>query len=108
MDNVKYVFLNVWMICCMFFCHANVRFLEHAGGLQDKEQPTQSQARHSQLSRQIEVSHGTGQCCSSCFFLSRILIFIPDPDFYSSRIPDPTTTTTKEEAKKNLLSFLFL
>jgi hypothetical protein len=32
-------------------------------------------------------------------------MFISDPDFYPSRIPDPTTT--KEEGKSILLSYLF-
>jgi hypothetical protein len=34
-------------------------------------------------------------------------MFIPDPDFYPSRIPDPKTAT-KEKGEKFLLSFLFL
>jgi hypothetical protein len=34
-------------------------------------------------------------------------MFIPDPDFYPSRIPDPKTAT-KERGEKNLLSYLFL
>jgi hypothetical protein len=32
-------------------------------------------------------------------------MFFSDPDFYPSRIPDPTTT--KEEGKSILLSYLF-
>ncbi len=40
------------------------------------------------------------QCCGSG-------MFIPDPDFYPSRIPDLKTTTT-ERGGKNLLSYLFL
>jgi hypothetical protein len=32
-------------------------------------------------------------------------MFIPDPDFYPSRIPDPKTAT-KERGEKNLLSFI--
>jgi hypothetical protein len=34
-------------------------------------------------------------------------MFIPDPDFYPSRIPDPITAT-KERVEKKLLSYLFL
>jgi hypothetical protein len=33
-------------------------------------------------------------------------MFIPDPDFYPSRIPDPKTAT-KEGGEKNVLSYLF-
>jgi hypothetical protein len=33
-------------------------------------------------------------------------LFIPDLDFYPSRIPDPKTAT-KERGEKNLLSYLF-
>ncbi len=33
-------------------------------------------------------------------------MFIPDPDFYPSRIPDPKTAT-KERGEKNLLSYFF-
>jgi hypothetical protein len=32
-------------------------------------------------------------------------MFIPDPDFYPTRIADPTTAT--KEGRKNLLSYLF-
>jgi hypothetical protein len=77
----------------------NVRFREHAGGLQDKEQPSQSQARHSQLSRQIEVSHESMTLASVY------------PGSYFLYIPDPTTTTTKDEAEKiccHSFSFLFI
>jgi hypothetical protein len=41
------------------------------------------------------------QCCGSG-------MFIPDPDFYPSRIPDPKTVTKEREVKKNLLSYFFL
>jgi hypothetical protein len=34
-------------------------------------------------------------------------MFIPDPDFYRSRIPDPKTAT-KERDENNLLLYLFL
>jgi hypothetical protein len=34
-------------------------------------------------------------------------MFIPDPDFYPSRIPDPKTTT-KERGEKKLVVILFL
>jgi hypothetical protein len=34
-------------------------------------------------------------------------MFIPDPDFYPSRILDPKTAT-KERGEKNVLSYLFL
>jgi hypothetical protein len=40
------------------------------------------------------------QCCES-------RMFIPDPDFYPSRIPDPKTAT-KERGEKKYLSYLFL
>jgi hypothetical protein len=33
-------------------------------------------------------------------------MFIPDPDFYPSRIPDPKTVT-KERGEKKLLSYFF-
>jgi hypothetical protein len=39
------------------------------------------------------------QCCGSG-------MFIPDPDFYPFRIPDPKTAT-KERGEKKLLSNLF-
>jgi hypothetical protein len=38
------------------------------------------------------------QCCGSG-------MFIPDPDFYPSRIPDPKTAT-KESGEKKLMSYL--
>jgi hypothetical protein len=34
-------------------------------------------------------------------------MFIPDPDFYPSRIPDPKTAK-KERGEKNMLSYLFV
>jgi hypothetical protein len=34
-------------------------------------------------------------------------MFIPDPDFYPSRIPDPKTGK-KERGEKKLLSYLFV
>jgi len=34
-------------------------------------------------------------------------MFIPDPDFFPSQISD-STTTTKEEVPKNLLSYFFV
>jgi hypothetical protein len=40
--------------------------------------------------------YGTHQCCGSG-------MFIPDPDFYPSRIPDPKTAT-KERGEKIFLS----
>jgi hypothetical protein len=39
-----------------------------------------------------EIKTGLSQCCGSG-------IFIPDPDFYPSRIPDPKTAT-KERGEK--------
>jgi hypothetical protein len=77
-----------------FSRHVNVRFVEHAGGLQDKERPTQSQARHSQLSRQTEVSHGTCQCCGSG-------MFIPDPNFNLARISNPGFNSNNKKGGRN-------
>jgi hypothetical protein len=34
-------------------------------------------------------------------------MFIPDPDFFPSRIPDPKTAT-KERGEKKCLSYLFM
>jgi hypothetical protein len=34
-------------------------------------------------------------------------MFIPDPDFYPSRIPDPKTATKERGEEKNLLSYHF-
>jgi hypothetical protein len=33
-------------------------------------------------------------------------MFIPDPDFYPSRIPDPTTAPKEEEEKIFVLPFI--
>jgi hypothetical protein len=34
-------------------------------------------------------------------------MFIPDPDFYPSRIPDPTTAPKEEEEKKKICPTIF-
>jgi hypothetical protein len=41
----------------------------------------------------VKSSRGAGQCCGSG-------MFIPDPDFYPSRIPDPKTATKERDEKK--------
>jgi hypothetical protein len=40
-----------------------------------------------------ETTNGSGQCCESG-------MFIPDPDFYPSRISDPKTATKDMGEKK--------
>jgi hypothetical protein len=35
-------------------------------------------------------------------------MFIPDPDFYPSRIPDPKTATKERDEKKFVVIYLFL
>ncbi len=62
----------------------------------------------------LALKTGYKQCCVSG-------MFIPNPDFYPSRIPDPGSripdlgsripdpkTATKERGEKNLLSYLFM
>jgi hypothetical protein len=44
----------------------------------------------------VALKTGYKQCCGSG-------MFIPDPDFYPSRIPDPKTAT-KERGEKKILS----
>jgi hypothetical protein len=43
------------------------------------------------------LSHSLWQCCGSWF--------IPDPDFYPSRIPDPTTAKKEKLGKVVVLHF---
>jgi hypothetical protein len=43
-----------------------------------------------------QVCHGEKQCCGSG-------MFIPDPDFHPSRIPDPKTETKERDEKKFVL-----
>jgi hypothetical protein len=45
------------------------------------------------LGSEMDKSQDAGQCCGSG-------IFIPDPDFYPTRIPDPKTATKDRGEKK--------